>query len=48
MAADIQLSDRLDDDDYPAYTMGRAAAMLGTKPHLMIELPSGAAQSSER
>ncbi|MER6522903.1 MerR family transcriptional regulator [Streptomyces sp. NPDC001553] len=21
---------RLDDDDYPAYTMGRAAAMLGT------------------
>jgi DNA-binding transcriptional MerR regulator len=22
--------DRLDDDDYPAYTMGRAAEMLGT------------------
>ncbi|MFH8410940.1 MerR family transcriptional regulator [Streptomyces sp. NPDC018019] len=25
-------ADRLDDDDYPAYTMGRAAAMLGTTP----------------
>ncbi|MGW6710506.1 MerR family transcriptional regulator, partial [Streptomyces sp. NPDC054956] len=24
--------DRLDDDDYPAYTMGRAAEMLGTTP----------------
>ncbi|MFG3507074.1 MerR family transcriptional regulator [Streptomyces sp. NPDC047821] len=24
--------DSLDDDDYPAYTMGRAAAMLGTTP----------------
>ncbi|WP_328315736.1 helix-turn-helix domain-containing protein [Streptomyces sp. NBC_00388] len=23
---------RLDDDDYPAYTMGRAADMLGTTP----------------
>ncbi|MEU1086604.1 MerR family transcriptional regulator [Streptomyces sp. NPDC005892] len=23
---------RLDDDDYPAYTMGRAAEMLGTTP----------------
>ncbi|WP_052850978.1 MerR family transcriptional regulator [Streptomyces avicenniae] len=25
-------SSRLDDDDYPAYTMGRAADMLGTTP----------------
>ncbi|MEJ8633031.1 MerR family transcriptional regulator [Streptomyces sp. NPDC006475] len=24
--------DRLDDDDYPAYTMGRAAEMIGTTP----------------
>ena len=32
MTADIPLSDRLDDDDYPAYTMGRAAEMLGTTP----------------
>ncbi|MER7111073.1 MerR family transcriptional regulator [Streptomyces sp. NPDC000229] len=24
--------DSLDDDDYPAYTMGRAAALLGTTP----------------
>ncbi|WNI21521.1 MerR family transcriptional regulator [Streptomyces sp. ITFR-16] len=24
--------DRLDDDDYPAYTMGRAAEILGTTP----------------
>ncbi|WP_405734106.1 MerR family transcriptional regulator [Streptomyces sp. NBC_00028] len=32
MTADIPLSDRLEDDDYPAYTMGRAAEMLGTTP----------------
>ncbi len=25
-------ADSLDDDDYPAYTMGRAAEMLGTTP----------------
>ncbi|MER6247378.1 MerR family transcriptional regulator [Streptomyces griseorubiginosus] len=25
-------ADRLDDDDYPAYTMGRAAAILGITP----------------
>ncbi|MFI5976403.1 MerR family transcriptional regulator [Streptomyces sp. NPDC051452] len=32
MTADNPLGDRLDDDDYPAYTMGRAAEMLGTTP----------------
>ncbi|MFS8200343.1 MerR family transcriptional regulator [Streptomyces sp. CWNU-52B] len=32
MTADSPLSDRLEDDDYPAYTMGRAAEMLGTTP----------------
>jgi hypothetical protein len=32
MAADTPLNDHLDDDDYPAYTMGRAAEMLGTTP----------------
>lgn len=32
MTADSPLSGRLDDDDYPAYTMGRAAEMLGTTP----------------
>ncbi|MET9957436.1 MerR family transcriptional regulator, partial [Streptomyces sp. NPDC006339] len=31
MTADDPLG-RLDDDDYPAYTMGRAAEMLGTTP----------------
>lgn len=25
-------ADRLDDDDYPAYTMGRAAEMIGATP----------------
>ncbi|OIJ63929.1 MerR family transcriptional regulator [Streptomyces mangrovisoli] len=30
--SDNPLNDRLDDDDYPAYTMGRAAEMLGTTP----------------
>ncbi|MFJ3104781.1 MerR family transcriptional regulator [Streptomyces sp. NPDC086835] len=32
MTADNALGGRLDDDDYPAYTMGRAAEMLGTTP----------------
>ncbi|MEV0604160.1 MerR family transcriptional regulator [Streptomyces sp. NPDC050315] len=31
MAADNPI-DRLEDDDYPAYTMGRAAELLGTTP----------------
>ncbi|MGR8012159.1 MerR family transcriptional regulator [Streptomyces hypolithicus] len=31
MTADVSFG-RLDDDDYPAYTMGRAAEMLGTTP----------------
>ena len=30
MTADDSPLGRLDDDDYPAYTMGRAAEMLGT------------------
>ncbi|WP_411072526.1 MerR family transcriptional regulator [Streptomyces sp. cmx-4-25] len=29
---------RLDDDDYPAYTMGRAAEMLGTTPAFLRAL----------
>ena len=28
--AEQSMADKLDDDDYPAYTMGRAAEMLGT------------------
>ncbi|MFF5534681.1 helix-turn-helix domain-containing protein [Streptomyces cinerochromogenes] len=32
MTSDNPLNDRLEDDDYPAYTMGRAAEMLGTTP----------------
>jgi DNA-binding transcriptional MerR regulator len=31
-------ADSLDDDDYPAYTMGRAAAMLGTTPGFLRAL----------
>ncbi|WP_261570396.1 MerR family transcriptional regulator [Frankia gtarii] len=31
-------SDSLDDDDYPAYTMGRAADMLGTTPAFLRAL----------
>ncbi|MEV0227116.1 MerR family transcriptional regulator [Streptomyces sp. NPDC050704] len=37
MTADTPL-DRLDDDDYPAYTMGRAAEMLGTTPAFLRAL----------
>ena len=31
-------ADRLDDDDYPAYTMGRAAEMIGTTPAFLRAL----------
>jgi len=31
-------ADNLDDDDYPAYTMGRAAEMLGTTPAFLRSL----------
>ncbi|UYQ66151.1 MerR family transcriptional regulator [Streptomyces peucetius] len=30
--------DKLDDDDYPAYTMGRAADMIGTAPAFLRAL----------
>jgi DNA-binding transcriptional MerR regulator len=33
-----QLAKSLDDDDYPAYTMGRAAEMLGTSPAFLRAL----------
>jgi hypothetical protein len=32
------MSDKFDDDDYPAYTMGRAAEMLGTTPGFLRSL----------
>ncbi|MCZ4123295.1 MerR family transcriptional regulator [Streptomyces sp. H39-S7] len=31
-------TDKFDDDDYPAYTMGRAAAMIGTTPAFLRSL----------
>jgi DNA-binding transcriptional MerR regulator len=31
-------ADKLDDDDYPAYTMGRAAEMLATTPGFLRSL----------
>ncbi|MEC4019132.1 MerR family transcriptional regulator [Streptomyces sp. H27-D2] len=31
-------SDKFDDDDYPAYTMGRAAEMIGTTPAFLRAL----------
>ncbi len=31
-------TERLDDDDYPAYTMGRAAEMIGVKPAFLRAL----------
>ncbi|MDX3457980.1 MerR family transcriptional regulator [Streptomyces sp. ME02-8801-2C] len=37
MTADESLG-RLDDDDYPAFTMGRAAEMLGTTPGFLRAL----------
>ncbi|GGU61174.1 helix-turn-helix domain-containing protein [Streptomyces daghestanicus] len=38
MTAGNPLSERLDDDDYPAYTIGRAAEMLGTTPGFLRAL----------
>ncbi|WP_369215531.1 MerR family transcriptional regulator [Streptomyces flavofungini] len=37
MAADLS-HHRLDDDDYPAYTMGRAAEMIGATPGFLRAL----------
>src|SRR3954462_8136241 len=36
--AEQSMADRFDDDDYPAYTMGRAAEMLGTTPAFLRSL----------
>ena len=33
-----KMTDKFDDDDYPAYTMGRAAEMLGTTPGFLRSL----------
>src|SRR5689334_22038824 len=38
MTSDNPLNDRLDDDDYPAYSMGRAAEMLGATPAFLRAL----------
>jgi DNA-binding transcriptional MerR regulator len=39
MSQDPQTTDqRFDDEDYPAYTMGRAAEMLGTTPGFLRSL----------
>lgn len=33
-----KMADKFDDDDYPAYTMGRAAEMLGATPGFLRSL----------
>ncbi|MEU3372773.1 MerR family transcriptional regulator [Streptomyces sp. NPDC006711] len=38
MTADSPLGGRLDDDDYPAYTMGRAAELIGASPGFLRAL----------
>ncbi|MEU9099906.1 MerR family transcriptional regulator [Streptomyces sp. NPDC048361] len=38
MTADSPLPGRLDDDDYPAYTMGRAAELIGASPAFLRAL----------
>jgi DNA-binding transcriptional MerR regulator len=37
-AAPSSAADKFDDEDYPAYTMGRAADMLGTTPGFLRSL----------
>ena len=34
----VNATDKLDDDDYPAYTMGRAAELIGVKPAFLRAL----------
>jgi DNA-binding transcriptional MerR regulator len=36
--AQQHMADKFDDEDYPAYTMGRAAEMLGTTPGFLRSL----------
>ena len=36
--AEQSITDKFDDDDYPAYTMGRAAEILGTTPGFLRSL----------
>jgi DNA-binding transcriptional MerR regulator len=36
--AEQTMADKFDDDDYPAYTMGRAAEMLGTTQNFLRSL----------
>ncbi|WP_436838629.1 MerR family transcriptional regulator [Nocardia nova] len=38
MSEPTTANDKFDDDDYPAYTMGRAADMLGTTPAFLRTL----------
>ena len=47
MTADESLG-RLDDDDYPAYTMGRAAEMLGTTAGFLRSLDEAKLISPQR
>ncbi|WP_344240183.1 MerR family transcriptional regulator [Actinocorallia libanotica] len=44
-AAEVAAVDRLDDEDYPAYSMGRAAEILGVTPAFLRAL--GAAKLIE-
>ncbi|WP_344904574.1 MerR family transcriptional regulator [Actinomadura meridiana] len=36
--SDTRLDDKLDDEDYPAYSMGRAAELLGVTPGFLRSL----------
>ncbi|GAB3961571.1 MerR family transcriptional regulator [Streptomyces sparsus] len=49
MALELREVDtRFDDDDYPAYTMGRAADMLGTTPGFLRSLDEAKLISPQR
>jgi hypothetical protein len=41
-------SEKFDDDDYPAYTMGRAAEMLGVTPAFLRALDEGGLVNPQR
>lgn len=42
------IHDKLDDQDYPAYTMGRAAALLGVQPAFLRSLDAAGLLTPDR
>lgn len=48
MAAPRAIQDKLDNEDYPAYTMGRAADLLGVQPAFLRSLDAAGLLTPDR